>query len=225
MLPRSGGREVSRIEGFSDAVFGFSLTLLVASIEVPPDFEVLKQTLRGFLPFALTFALISWIWYLHYSFFRQFGLEDRLTIVLNSVLMFVVLFFVYPLKVMANALVGMGEARFDTLSEYDNRFLMVSYGAGVIAVFLVFFLLNWNAYRQRRELDLTATDLYDIGTALRAHASSTLRGQGLPERRGGRPFAGCGVGDHGNHPAAKPVLAVGNDLRPGGSTPGRQWLA
>jgi uncharacterized membrane protein len=170
------GREVSRIEGFSDAVFGFSLTLLVASIEVPPDFEVLKQTLRGFLPFALTFALISWIWYLHYSFFRQFGLEDRLTIVLNSVLMFVVLFFVYPLKVMANALVGMGEARFDTLSEYDNRFLMVSYSAGVIAVFLVFFLLNWNAYRQRRALNLTATDLYDIGTALRAHASSTLLG-------------------------------------------------
>ncbi len=46
------GREVSRIEGFSDAVFGFALTLLVASIEVPPDFGALKQTLRGFLPFA-----------------------------------------------------------------------------------------------------------------------------------------------------------------------------
>lgn len=170
------GREVSRIEGFSDAVFGFALTLLVASIEVPPDFEALKQTLRGFLPFALTFALISWIWYLHYSFFRQFGLEDRLTIVLNSVLLFVVLFFVYPLKVMANALVGMGEARFDLLSEYDNRFLMVSYSSGVIAVFLVFFLLNWNAYRQREAIGLKPEDLYDIATALRAHASSTLLG-------------------------------------------------
>ena len=170
------GRDVSRIEGFSDAVFGFALTLLVASIEVPPDFGALKQTLRGFLPFALTFALISWIWYLHYAFFRKFGLEDRLTIVLNSVLLFVVLFFVYPLKVMANALVGVGQATFNNLSEYDNRFLMVSYGAGVILVFLVFFLLNWNAYRQRRELELTPEDLYDIGTALRAHASSTLLG-------------------------------------------------
>ena len=109
MLIQRGGREVSRIEGFSDAVFGFALTLLVASIEVPPDFAALKQTLLGFLPFALTFALISWIWYLHYSFFRQFGLEDRLTIVLNSILLFVVLFFVYPLKVMANALVGFGQ--------------------------------------------------------------------------------------------------------------------
>ena len=170
------GRDVSRIEGFSDAVFGFALTLLVASIEVPPDFGALKQTLRGFLPFALTFALISWIWYLHYSFFRQFGLEDRLTIVLNSVLLFVVLFFVYPLKVMANALVGVGEATFDTLTEYDNRFLMVAYSSGVIAVFGVFLLLNWNAYRQRQALGLKEEDLYDIGTALRAHASSSLLG-------------------------------------------------
>jgi uncharacterized membrane protein len=176
MLPRSGGREVSRIEGFSDAVFGFALTLLVASIEVPPDFEALKQTLRGFLPFALTFALISWIWYLHYSFFRQFGLEDRLTIVLNSVLLFVVLFFVYPLKVMANALVGLDGTSFANLTEYDNRFLMVAYSSGVIAVFLVFFLLNWNAYRQRYALKLKPEDLYDVRTALRAHALSTLLG-------------------------------------------------
>jgi uncharacterized membrane protein len=175
MIPRKG-REVSRIEGFSDAVFGFALTLLVASIEVPPDFAALKQTLRGFLPFALTFALISWIWYLHYSFFRQFGLEDRLTIVLNNILLFVVLFFVYPLKVMANALVGMGQSTFDTLTEYDNRFLMVSYSSGVIAVFTVFFLLNWNAYRQRHQLQLQEQDLYDIGTAWRAHASSMLLG-------------------------------------------------
>ena len=36
------GRDVSRIEGFSDAVFGFALTLLVASIEVPPDFQALN---------------------------------------------------------------------------------------------------------------------------------------------------------------------------------------
>ncbi len=173
---RTGRRDVSRIEGFSDAVFGFALTLLVASIEVPPDFAALKQTLRGFFPFALTFALISWIWYLHYAFFRQFGLEDRLTIVLNNILLFVVLFFVYPLKVMANNLVGMGPSSFGALTEYDNRFLMVAYSSGVIAVFLVFFLFNWNAYRQRDELELKPEDLYDIGTALRGHGMSVLLG-------------------------------------------------
>ena len=47
------GREVSRIEGFSDAVFGFALTLLVVSLEVPDNFEALKEILRGFIPFAV----------------------------------------------------------------------------------------------------------------------------------------------------------------------------
>jgi uncharacterized membrane protein len=174
------GREVSRIEGFSDAVFGFALTLLVASIEVPPDFEALKLTLRGFLPFALTFALICWIWYLHYSFFRTYGLQDRLTIILNCVLLFVVLFFVYPLKVVANNLVplvtGVGESGFRNLTEYDNRFLMVCYSSGVVAVFLVFLLLNWNAYRQRRELELSPEEIHDTIGGMRGHALSVALG-------------------------------------------------
>ncbi len=173
-------RDVSRIEGFSDAVFGFALTLLVASLEVPPGFEALKLTLRGFVPFALTFALICWIWYLHYSFFRTYGLEDRLTVVLNSILLFVVLFFVYPLKVMANNLVplftGLGESSFRNLSEYDNRFLMVAYGAGVISVFLVFFLLYWNAYRQRASLSMPPELVFDTRTSMRAHALSVSLG-------------------------------------------------
>jgi uncharacterized membrane protein len=174
------GRDVSRIEGFSDAVFGFALTLLVASLEVPPDFEALKLTLRGFLPFALTFALICWIWYLHYSFFRTYGLQDRLTIVLNCVLLFVVLFFVYPLKVVANNLVplvtGIGDSGFTKLSEYDNRFLMVSYSSGVVAVFLIFLLLNWNAYRQRVALQLTPAEEYDTLGGMRGHALSVALG-------------------------------------------------
>lgn len=174
------GRDVSRIEGFSDAVFGFALTLLVASIEVPPDFEALKLTLRGFLPFALTFALICWIWYLHYSFFRTYGLQDRLTIVLNCVLLFVVLFFVYPLKVVANNLVplitGIGQSGFQRLSDADNRFLMVCYSSGVVAVFLIFVLLNWNALRQRQALDLSAKEAFDARSAMRAHGLSVLLG-------------------------------------------------
>jgi hypothetical protein len=90
--------ETSRIEGFSDAAFGFALTLLVVSLEVPQTFADLKRTLVGFLPFAVTFALVCWIWYLHYAFFRRFGLRDGLTVFLNCLLLFVVLFFVYPLK-------------------------------------------------------------------------------------------------------------------------------
>src|SRR5690349_20306100 len=95
---RRRGLAVSRLEGFSDAVFAFALTLLVVSLQVPKTFDDLLATLSGFLPFALSFTLFIFIWYQHYAFFRRYGLEDPLTIILNSALLLVVLFFVFPLK-------------------------------------------------------------------------------------------------------------------------------
>lgn len=68
---------MSRIDGFSDVVFGFALTLLVVSLEVPKTYEELHSLMRGFLPFAVSFVLLMTVWYAHYFFFERFGLKDR----------------------------------------------------------------------------------------------------------------------------------------------------
>src|SRR5438128_3617422 len=91
-------REVSRVEGFSDAVFGFAVTLLVVSLEVPKTFDDLLLMMRGFPAFAVSFALLFQIWWRHYRFFRSYDLEDSYVITLNACLLFVVLFSVYPIK-------------------------------------------------------------------------------------------------------------------------------
>jgi uncharacterized membrane protein len=169
------GREVSRIEGFSDAVFGFALTLLVVSLEVPQSFDDLKAILAGFVPFALMFALICWIWYEHYAFFRKFDAEDPLTIALNCVLLFIVLFFVYPLKFVFMNVVRLmsGEhAAFRDMSVIDNRLLLTVYSAGFIGIMLVFALLYWNVYRKREALQLTALEAFEARVGARTHCVS-----------------------------------------------------
>jgi hypothetical protein len=71
------GGEISRLEGLSDAVFAFAVTLLVVSLEVPETFDELLRVLRGFFAFAVCFSILFWVWYDHYRFFRRYGLARR----------------------------------------------------------------------------------------------------------------------------------------------------
>jgi uncharacterized membrane protein len=172
------GREVSRIEGFSDAVFGFALTLLVVSLEVPESFDELTAILRGFIPFAATFALVCWIWFEHYAFFRKFDAEDGLTIFLNCVLLFLVLFFVYPLKFVFSSIIPavLGAAQGPRMSEADARMMMWVYSAGFVAVMLVFVLLYWNQYRRRTALGLSDEQAFHARSGALTHMLSVMVG-------------------------------------------------
>src|SRR6266576_3337920 len=97
--------DITRIEGFSDAVFGFAITLLIVSLEVPKTSTELLETMRGFLAFLVTFVMLTGMWRLQHTFFRRYGLEDRVTVGLNLALLFTVLFFVFPLKFLMNVIV------------------------------------------------------------------------------------------------------------------------
>ena len=56
---RYRAHEVSRIEAFSDVVFGFAISLLVVSLEAPKNYHEMVETLRGFIPFAITFFVLG----------------------------------------------------------------------------------------------------------------------------------------------------------------------
>src|SRR6266511_1631011 len=127
-------REVSRVEGFSDAVFAFAITLLVVSLEVPKTFHELTGVLRGFPAFAICFTLLFQVWWRHYKFFRTYDLEDSYVIALTGVLLFVVLFYTYPLKFIWSITLSQVEGRqitseVLTLQQVPKLFFI--YGAGV----------------------------------------------------------------------------------------------
>lgn len=151
------GEEVSRLEGLSDAVFAFSVTLLVVSLEVPDSFDELLATMRGFFAFAICFALLLAVWHEHYKFFRRYGLADNLTIALNAALLFIVLVYVYPLKFLFTLLVDQ-TLGFDSeeIRAEQIPLLMVIYGAGFVAVQSVLALLYVRAYALREPLELDA---------------------------------------------------------------------
>lgn len=166
--------EVTRLEGFSDAVFGFALTLLVVSLEVPRDFDGLQNLIRGFLPFALMFSMICWIWYEHQKFFRRYGLQDALTVALNCFLLFVVLFYVYPLKYLTMSLIGplvhMSAASLPPRADGDKVLLL--YSGGVVLIFGTFVALYWHAWKQRGRLALTPRELAQLRGGVRGHLIS-----------------------------------------------------
>jgi uncharacterized membrane protein len=146
---RNRGGDISRVEGFADCAFGFAVTLLVVSLEVPKTFGGLVEVLQGIPSFAVSFALLAWIWFTQFRFFRRYGLEDVLTVVLTLLLVFVVLCYVYPLKFLYAVSFGGVD-----LSRSDLRLLFLIYGIGLAATFTVLLLMHLNAYHQRERLGL-----------------------------------------------------------------------
>ncbi|MBC5799715.1 MAG: DUF1211 domain-containing protein [Candidatus Eremiobacteraeota bacterium] len=157
-----GHHHVSRIESFSDAVFGFSLTLLVVSLQVPQSFAELMRTMEAFPGFALSFAMLAYIWFLQYRFFRRYGMEDPTTIWLNMYLLFVVVFFTYPLKFMAR----MTFSHATTLNSSDVLPLYGIYDSGYAAVFFIFAMLYGRALRKRNALELTPLETFDTKVSI-----------------------------------------------------------
>lgn len=160
------GGEVSRLEGFTDAVFAFAVTLLVVSLEVPQTYDELMAAMRGFFAFAVCFAVLVSIWHEHYVFFRRYGLRDGATVWLNAALLFVVLFYVYPLKFLFTLVINQLLLRLPapveaTIHAGQARTLFIIYGAGVIAVFGMLALLYAHALRRRGELELDRIELFD----------------------------------------------------------------
>ena len=164
MLPEHR-HEVSRLEAFSDAAFAFALTLLVVSLDVPQSYDQLMQIMRGFPSFACCFALLVWIWYEHNLFFRRYGLHDPWTVFVNGMLLFVTLFYVYPLKFMFDSMFAQfmpaAYPHLQRMSLLELSRASAIYGLGFLVLFSLFALLYRHAYKRRVELGLTPLEVFD----------------------------------------------------------------
>jgi uncharacterized membrane protein len=98
------GVDVTRLEAFVDAAFAFAVTLLVISLNaVPTTIPAMVDALKGVPAFASSFIQIMIFWTAHATWSRRFGLDDPGSQRLSLVLVFLVLVYVYPLKILFSA--------------------------------------------------------------------------------------------------------------------------
>jgi hypothetical protein len=173
--------EIQRIETFSDGVFAFAITLLIVSLEVPQTFEELLTKMRGFFVFGLCFLVLVSIWNNQHLFFRRYGMDDSWTVVLNGILLFIVLFYVYPLKFLFTLVFGQQIYKQQisplTIKPAQLPILMIIYAAGFIIIYFLFFLMHVRAYRKSKELGLSPVEKFDCKSSI--YKESVMIGGGL----------------------------------------------
>jgi len=186
---RVRGKEISRIEGLSDAVFGFAITLLAISLEVPKTSHDVLHALRGVGSFAITFLILFNMWRMQFTYFRRYGIEDTKIVILTGILLFVMLVFIYPLKFIMSTLIDgavarhvFGDAtvhRTSVLPDSDVAPLFMAFGLGFAAVFLVFSAMYRHAYALREELNLDEVEVFDTREFIRASTTVAIMGLGI----------------------------------------------
>lgn len=172
--------KITRLEEFSDAVFGFALTLLVITNSVPRSYGELVTLLQGIPAFACCFALLVWIWYEHDRFFERYPVQDGRTTLLNSALLFVVLLYIYPLKFMFDSFMMqfglIASPELQKMSFEQLARASALYGFGFFVLTSLFALLYLNAWRQRAVLELDPVEAFDARSHAGHHVVSAAVG-------------------------------------------------
>lgn len=158
------GYEIYRIEALSDAVFAFTVSLLIMSLEVPKTFTELKHIMLQFFPFLATVSLVFFFWYLQNKYFRCYGLNDTKVIVLNLGLLVLMLFYVYPLKFLFSLLLGFlfhinyfeeVVAKGETVIQQEEfPLLILFFSLGYAVIWFIFFSLYRYALNLKQKLEL-----------------------------------------------------------------------
>ena len=159
------GDKVTRLEAFVDAAFAFAVTLLVISgDQIPTSISMLLDALKQVPSYAASFALIMQFWLNHADWSRRFGIEDTYSDRLSLILVFVLLIFVYPLKmVFASLFSALSQNYFSThfvISSWaEVPLLFQTFAIGFGAMALIMFLLFSRAAKLGKTLEFTDAEI------------------------------------------------------------------
>lgn len=176
---RFRGEEPGRLENFSDAVFALAITLLLISTSPPTSFDQIKRFVWDIIPFCLCITVIILVWHEHFKFYFRYGIRNGRILVLNTVFLIIVLFYVYPLKFLTKlilfplAYIFSQEKLLLELAETyrgtNMAYLMIIYGIGATGIFLVLTLMYRYALRNACSLELNEIEKFDTRSSIKAN--------------------------------------------------------
>ena len=175
---RFRGVDNTRVEALSDGVFAIATALLVVSSSIPETFTELVQFIEDFVPFAICIVLLMLIWYQHYVFFIRYGFKDAKIVSVNTLLLLLILFYIYPLKFLFtvlfdlfSAIIFQDQEKFKILFTQviqieDAPTLMAIYAVGASSIFLTLAWMYWIAYQRRDKLELNKIEIFDTKNSM-----------------------------------------------------------
>lgn len=179
---RMRGEAMTRLEVFSDAAFAFALTTLVVSVgAIPGNLDELIEALKRVPAFALSFAQIIVFWIAHRGWSRRYGLEDGWTTGLTLGMIFTILVYVFPLRLMYSTFLswasgGWIPADFAASSAWDVQSLLAIYGIGFCVLTGVLALLFYRALKSSDELSLSDEEILITKSGIGAWLSQSVIG-------------------------------------------------
>jgi uncharacterized membrane protein len=132
-----------RITALSDGIFAFAATLMVVDIGTTIDIRNIGAQLPLFISFGVAFFVMMLLWKVHYNFFQRTKYVDNWIITANILLLFTILFYLFPLKTLINSItqqIGM------TANDLSQLFML--YGGGFVLIFASYSFLYWRAYKR-----------------------------------------------------------------------------
>jgi len=158
---RDRGAQATRLEAFVDAAFAFALTLVViAGNDIPDSVDALVLAMKSVPAYAGCFLLIMRCWSAHADWSRRYGLDDATSRRLGVLLVFLVLIFVYPMRMVFSSLFNALTAGYlptgftiNSAADLPAMFIMFAVAFGLLGTVMT--ALYWHAWRLRDTLALS----------------------------------------------------------------------